>query len=95
MEVVAYVFRRRGDANDDDNEQEDKDIKRVGRRKLLLLADGRVCVARCVAADDKSDIALLRLDDAYGPPMMANGSYVKKSLPCASLATQNAIPGSD
>jgi len=40
---------------------------RVGRAKLVLLAGGGVLVAECVAADERADLALLRVVARAGP----------------------------
>ena len=41
--------------------------ERVGRLKLCVTASGAHCVAACVAADEASDLALLKLEGAAPP----------------------------
>lgn len=49
-------------SSDDGSPAATSAVQRVGRFKLLLMADGAVVVARCVAADDALDLALLSVE---------------------------------
>jgi len=69
--------------DDDDEEEEEEEEEageegggapapaRVGRLKLLIAFTGAVLAARCVAVDERRDVALLRVEAAGGGPLPA------------------------
>lgn len=69
--TCAHCVCADDDPNDDDDEEPDEDpprmIDRVGRMKLLFCTDASFAVGVCVAADDRKDLALLRIVASSAP----------------------------
>ena len=76
----AHCVARDGDDGEDE-EDGGTPINRVGRCKSVVFADGTLCLAQCVAADDDADCALLRI-----VAVLRAGSQGGATTPTCSLA---------